>query len=217
MIAALLRAADRGASIRILVDGFNGILDMEWNPYFYALSSHENVEMKIYNRVNPLTPWKSMGRMHDKYLIADDRVYILGGRNTFNYFLGNYGEYKNYDWDVLVNCDGEDSGASISRLKTYFESIWNYKKCRPFHNRTAIADWHCVRKARENVTDWYNGYYEIHRQEIQNSDYKEETYLTDHILLLNNPTTYQVKEPTLWYELYEIMSRARDCVVIHTP
>ena len=45
--------------------------DLEGNPYFYGLSSHENVEIKLYNKANPLKPWKMMGRMHDKYLIAD--------------------------------------------------------------------------------------------------------------------------------------------------
>ena len=62
-------------------------IDMEGNPYFYGLSSHENVEIKLYNKANPLKPWKMMGRMHDKYLIADGKNYILGGRNTYNYFL----------------------------------------------------------------------------------------------------------------------------------
>ena len=28
--------------------------------------------------------------MHDKYLIADGKTYILGGRNTYNYFLGDF-------------------------------------------------------------------------------------------------------------------------------
>ena len=37
------------------------------------------------------------GRMHDKYLIADGKRYILGGRNTYNYFLGDFPGHKNYD------------------------------------------------------------------------------------------------------------------------
>lgn len=35
--------------------------------------------------------------MHDKYLIVDDTAYILGGRNTFGYFLGSYEGHKNHD------------------------------------------------------------------------------------------------------------------------
>ena len=29
-------------------------------------------------------------RLHDKYLIIDDQMYTLGGRNTTNLFLGDY-------------------------------------------------------------------------------------------------------------------------------
>ena len=65
-----------GVHIRLLVDGMESWIDMEGNPYFYGLSSHENVEIKLYNKANPLKPWKMMGRMHDKYLIADGKRYI---------------------------------------------------------------------------------------------------------------------------------------------
>ena len=105
ILGALHDAADRGVHVRILVDGMESWIDMEGNPYFYGLSSHENVEIKLYNKANPLKPWKTMGRMHDKYLIADGKIYILGGRNTYNYFLGDFPGHKNFDRDVLVVCD----------------------------------------------------------------------------------------------------------------
>ena len=73
ILGALHDAADRGVHVRLLVDGMESWVDMEGNPYFYGLSSHENVEIKLYNKANPLKPWKMMGRMHDKYLIADGR------------------------------------------------------------------------------------------------------------------------------------------------
>ena len=110
--------------IRLLVDGMESWIDMEGNPYFYGLSSHENVEIKLYNKANPLKPWKMMGRMHDKYLIADGKRYILGGRNTYNYFLGDFPGHKNYDRDVLVVCDEPEKENSVNQLLEYFETIW---------------------------------------------------------------------------------------------
>ena len=50
----------RQVHIRLLVDGMESWIDMEGNPYFYGLSSHENVEIKLYNKANPLKPWKMM-------------------------------------------------------------------------------------------------------------------------------------------------------------
>ncbi len=89
LMAVMLHKADQGVSIKILVDGFSGLVRMEPSKLFYALSSHPNIEIKIYNKMNPLLPWKTQGRMHDKYVIVDDYGYILGGRNTFDYFIGS--------------------------------------------------------------------------------------------------------------------------------
>ena len=102
LLAALYDAAQRGVQVEVFADGFNSLLRMERNPYFYALSSHPNATVRIYNQVNLLLPFRSMGRMHDKYVIVDDTAYLLGGRNSFGYFLGDYEGHKNYDWDVLV-------------------------------------------------------------------------------------------------------------------
>ena len=56
ILGALHDAADRGVHVRLLVDGMESWIDMEGNPYFYGLSSHENVEIKLYNKANPLKP-----------------------------------------------------------------------------------------------------------------------------------------------------------------
>ena len=88
ILGALHDAADRGVHVRLLVDGMESWVDMEGNPYFYGLSSHKNVEIKLYNKANPLKSWKMMGRMHDKYLIADGKRYILGGKKYIQLFLG---------------------------------------------------------------------------------------------------------------------------------
>lgn len=79
-----------------------------------------------------------MGRMHDKYLIADGSIYILGGRNTYNYFLGDFEKYKNYDRDVLVICENPQKENSVSQLLDYFENIWKQDDCAYF---TKIKNW----------------------------------------------------------------------------
>ena len=59
LMAVMLHKADQGVSIKILVDGFSGLVRMEPSKLFYALSSHPNIEIKIYNKMNPLLPWKT--------------------------------------------------------------------------------------------------------------------------------------------------------------
>lgn len=103
ILSVLLAKAEEGVKVQILVDGVSGLIQMEGHELFYAPSSHPNVEIKIYNKLNLLKPWTLQGRMHDKYVIVDQEAYILGGRNTFDYFIGNYTKKNvSYDREVLV-------------------------------------------------------------------------------------------------------------------
>ena len=102
ILSALLNAADRGVDIRVIVDGISGFMDVQHNPWFLALDAHKNAQVRIYNPVNFLKPWDMQARLHDKYLIIDDQMYTLGGRNTTNRFLGDYSKGKNIDKELFV-------------------------------------------------------------------------------------------------------------------
>ena len=217
ILGALHDAADRGVHVRILVDGMESWIDMEGNPYFYGLSSHENVEIKLYNKANPLKPWKTMGRMHDKYLIADGKIYILGGRNTYNFYLGVFPGHKNFDRDVLVVCDETQKDISVNQLWIYFETIWEQEDCRYFHNSKKLADRQSVKKAVLELQEGYQQYFEVNKEKICDTDYADETFETEKITLLSNPIHTQAKEPVVWYQLGELMKNAKERVKIHTP
>ena len=93
-----------------------------------------------------------MGRMHDKYLIADDTAYILGGRNTFNYFLGDYGGQKNYDRDVLVYQTESDPG-SLDEVERYYREITSLDYCSRFHDQEKIGEFFSVRRASAKLRE----------------------------------------------------------------
>ena len=217
ILGALHDAADRGVHIRLLVDGMESWIDMEGNPYFYGLSSHENVEIKLYNKANPLKPWKMMGRMHDKYLIADGKRYILGGRNTYNYFLGDFPGHKNYDRDVLVVCDEPEKENSVNQLSEYFETIWNQEDSGYFHNNKKLANRKSVKNAVLELQNSYQKYFEENKERICETDYTDETFETEKIALVSNPIHTGSKEPVVWYQLGELMKNAKNRVKIHTP
>ena len=176
-----------------------------------------HVEIKLYNKANPLKPWKTMGRMHDKYLIADGKIYILGGRNTYNYFLGDFPGHKNFDRDVLVVCDEPQKDNSVNQLWNYFETIWEQEDCRYFHNSKKLADRQSVKKAVLELQEGYQQYFEVNKEKICDTDYAAETFETEKITLLSNPIHTQAKEPVVWYQLGELMKNAKERVKIHTP
>lgn len=229
MIAALKDAADRGVQVKILVDGFNSWLRMAGNPYFYALVSEENVEIKIYNPVNLLTPWKAMSRMHDKYLIADEKLYILGGRNTFNYFLGSQKSYKNYDRDMLVYNTGaenaseseksvsEETQSSVYQVTDYFNEIWKLRLCTRWHEGKWISRIPGVVRADAELEKLYAEMKKEHPDWFEKVDYAGRTAEVNKITLLSNPTGLYSKEPRVFYGLTRLAAQAKKEVWIHTP
>lgn len=213
MLAALRHAAKRGIKVQILVDGWPAFLRMNGNEYFYALASIKNVEIKIYNKLNLFLPWKSMGRLHDKYLIVDDHLYLLGGRNTYDYFLGNHG-YKNYDREVLVyNTKPGQKESSIHQLEAYFESIWKQDECTAFASR----DTEKTLTAGEELEERYKEIEEKYSNLLEAENYTEKTFEVNQITLLSNPTHVYAKEPTVFYSLAEIMKQSEGDISIHTP
>ena len=109
ILSALLNAADRGVDIRVIVDGISGFMDVQHNPWFLALDAHKNAQVRIYNPLNFLKPWDMQARLHDKYLIIDDQMYTLGGRNTTNLFLGDYSK-NSQDYKCGQAGNGEKQG-----------------------------------------------------------------------------------------------------------
>lgn len=217
MLAALLDAADRGVEVDLFVDGFNAMLQMEGNSYFYALSSHPKVKVTIYNPINLLKPWLLMARMHDKYVIVDDTAYLLGGRNTFGYFLGSYEGHKNYDRDILVyNTGSPDS--SLYQLLAYYEGITALDCCQRFHDSPSLGTRKAVQEAAQTLRDRFQALTETYPDRYAAPcDYWANTVSTRAVNLISNPTAPTAKEPVAFYQLIELCKGARNQVVIHTP
>jgi len=215
IFSSLIAAADRGVKVRIIVDGMYGMLHMNGKDTFYAAGSHKNIEIKYYNEPNPLKPWTFNGRMHDKYIIIDDQLLLLGGRNTFDYFIGEWkGKNRGYDREVLVYNTDYEQGADksvIGEVKAYFESMWKKKECRTVFGKTPGSHKDGAEKALARMKDCYQGL------SVQPVDYWETTVATKKISFLHNPTHIYGKEPYVWEELRQLMMQAEERVMIHTP
>lgn len=209
IMAALHHAAERGVKIRILVDGIPGTFYLGRSRPFHALASHPNIEIQIYNPINLFTPWEFNYRMHDKYLMADNMVYILGGRNTNDLFLGEYQEEYNADRDILV-WPGEN-GSSIGALKEYFTEIWSLS-C----NKLLTYQREDYKAEEEKLRKHYGKLLRDYPEAFCEVDWQEETLETRSIFLLSNSIKPENKEPELWEQLCQLMGQGKQ-IVIETP
>ncbi|MCP4680286.1 MAG: phospholipase D family protein [Deltaproteobacteria bacterium] len=125
----LLRAADRGVKVRVIVDDL--LVDADADQLL-ALDAHENLQIKIYNP--NINLGKSLGasakevlsdfrginqRMHNKTAIADGKVVITGGRNIANEYFDYDHEYNFRDREVLL------VGGVASDVQKSFDTYWN--------------------------------------------------------------------------------------------
>lgn len=207
VMSALLHAADRGVEVRILIDGINGNLWLAGSRNFRELAAHERVEVKFYNPVNLLKPWMINYRLHDKYLIADDFAYILGGRNTNDLFLGNYKDAYNEDRDILVYETVPGEGGSYGQLQEYFEQIWNLPCCKRFEKSGGSG---------ENLEEYYRKVREKYPEAFSETEWEIVTMETNGIELCTNPIEAANKQPQLWSRLISEMEQEKD-ILIQTP
>ena len=126
----LVRAADRGVKIRILVDDI--MVDASLEDVL-TMDSHENIEIKIYNpgvnlgksiysKVKKFTTeFRSANlRMHNKTFIVDGKLVITGGRNIADEYFDYDHEYNFRDRDVLLL--GKVTGDINSSFTEFWES-----------------------------------------------------------------------------------------------
>ena len=245
ILAMLYERAEAGVQVRILVDGLSGLLYMEGDPLFYAVSSHPNIEIRLYNPVNLLKPWTTQGRMHDKYLLVDDWAYILGGRNMFDYFIGDYETaHRSHDREVLVcrqasgsageqpsgECasgegvqgqpvkeDWEQAG-SWKQLEAYFEEVWDGPYTGVFHDEEALAEREEVREQIQALADRRDMLEADYPELFEgDGDYGERTLPVRKVTLLANPTHIYGKKPVVFETLCRLMEEDGGDVILHTP
>ena len=218
MMAALLHAADRGVSVRIIVDGFSGFLDIQGDPWFQALTSHPNISLKIYNPVNLLKPWNMQARLHDKYLIIDQSMYLIGGRNTTNLFLGNYSSSQNIDRELFIYETVPSDSSSLVDLRIYFESVWALPDSKEYNQKKSSRK-SLEKKVAEKEALLKERYIQLQEQypaAYEPWDYQALTMEANQVSLLTNPIETENKEPWMWYSLHQLMMQGKE-ITIYTP
>lgn len=129
LMDGVLRAAERGVRVRLLLDDSD---DIARDRQIMALGAHKNIEIRVFN------PFLTRGildfmryaefvvassrlnyRMHNKLFVADNAVAILGGRNIGDEYFQASKETEFGDFDVLT------IGPLVSQVSKSFDIYWN--------------------------------------------------------------------------------------------
>lgn len=137
VIDELLAAARRGVKVRVLIDQLSAISDVQM---LGALSgAHVNFELRVYNpafgkaKLNYLDYAGSVlccfrrfnQRMHNKLLVIDDVIGVVGGRNYQDDYYDWDSEYNFRDRDVMV------AGPEAREMAANFQAFWEARRSVP--------------------------------------------------------------------------------------
>ena len=125
----LATAADRGVQVRILVD--DSFLVSE-DEMLLALARHPNIEYRVYNpfqrRADDLVTRQLLNlaeferldhRMHNKAMVVDNHVAIVGGRNLADEYFGLHRQANFRDLELLLG------GPIVREISAAFDEYWN--------------------------------------------------------------------------------------------
>jgi putative cardiolipin synthase len=121
----LLRAADRGVRVRILLDDVN-LKDRDRS--LAAFDVHPNIEIRIFNPFGSrdshlagfLTDFDRVNhRMHNKLMVMDNAVAIVGGRNMGDSYFEVDPRSNFRDLDMAA------AGPVVRDLSNVFDRFWN--------------------------------------------------------------------------------------------
>ena len=210
VMSALIEAAHRDVHVRLIVDGISGFLDMKGDPYFQALADTEHVEVKIYNPVNLLKPWTMQARLHDKYVIVDSSMYLLGGRNTASLFLGNYSKKQNIDKEIFMYIQQEEENSSLKQLKSYFERVWALSESKDYLCKKKTER---VQKSQRELEKRYTELETLYPEILEPWDWEARTVETRKVTLLSNPIKAENKEPHMWYSVNQLLRTGKKAVI----
>lgn len=129
LLAAALYAADRGVRVRMLVDDLNF---HDAKRLMAALSTHPKIEVRVFNpfgsarssvfartetfvtRLDRFTH-----RMHNKAMIADGELAIVGGRNLGDEYFSASPKLQFRDLDIVA------AGPIVAEISKSFDAYWN--------------------------------------------------------------------------------------------
>ena len=130
-VESLLRAAERGVRVRLLLDD---IQTKGYDPGLSALNAHPNVEVRIYNPfarrsargVSAVSSFTRINRrMHNKSFTVDNQMTVIGGRNIADEYFAARQDVNFGDLDVV------GVGPIVTDVSSMFDEFWNSRPAVP--------------------------------------------------------------------------------------
>ncbi len=139
LIDQLIKAADRGVRVRMLIDDMYG---SDADDIWTALDAHPKIEVRLFNpfvrdaskNLQWITRFKDVNyRMHSKSFTVDNQATIVGGRNIGDEYFDADPNLAFADLDLLA------VGPVVPEVSEAFDQYWNSDWAYPASTLTEPA------------------------------------------------------------------------------
>ncbi|NQZ88325.1 MAG: phospholipase D family protein [Colwellia sp.] len=231
----LVKAAERGVKIRVLVDDI--MVDASGDELL-KLAAHENFSIKIYNPkanvgkniavklINLTTDFHGLNqRMHNKTFTVDGKVSITGGRNVADEYFGYDHKFNFRDRDVLL------VGGITHEIERSFNQFWDSELSVPVEqlitsnkkhdtNYDALHQYACnptnfVPQVRDQINDIPKAFLEI--KEAGQFHWLEGVEYISDIPGKNNQNKFLGGGGISTDRLISLVKNAKKSLIIQTP
>lgn len=155
LIEALLRAAERGVRVRFLIDNIS-LKDVDQR--LATMSKRKNIQIRVFNvpttkdqsvitrAISYITDFDRLTqRMHNKALIVDNQISIVGGRNLGDEYFNKKKNTMFKDLDLLA------CGPITQKISSSFDMYWNSDHSYPI---AALKDIEVDRNSFKETRDF---------------------------------------------------------------
>lgn len=202
IIAGLLKKADEGVKIRIMVDGLNP----DTSTNFMLLSNHPNVSYYYFEKFSFIAPYNVNNSLHDKMMMVDNNYGIIGGRNINDRFLIDGHENLTKDRDVLVYSSNSDTNAVVE-MTEYFDDLLNSKYVKEFK----LSKPKNAFKVKEDLISYHNSY------DFNNLEHNlKDSIKVDNVSFVRSPLN-RLNKKTVFYDILDELIDEVDNVTIQSP
>jgi len=163
LIGTLLKAADRGVRVRVLLDDAGSF---GRDAQIRTLAGYPNIALRLFNpfayrgTVGFLHAAEYVGdgsrlnyRMHNKLIVVDNEIGIVGGRNIGDEYFQAGRDVDFADYDVIA------AGPIVNQVSNSFDAFWNSPMAIPIE---ALAG---GEPSAQDLSD-YRGALAVHRDRM---------------------------------------------------
>lgn len=144
LLLRIVRAAERGVRVRILLDDIHASARLfAWR----AMAAHPGIQVRLFNpfyfggesslaRLGEFVfdSERLNGRMHNKLWVTDNAAAVVGSRNLGDEYFGAHESVNFHDVDLLA------AGPIVNELSGSFDAYWNSASAVPFEALTEVPD-----------------------------------------------------------------------------